>query len=96
MTLMEQAMTRLRDEQRAAGTQEQFNILSTLLLEDTHSAKYSDVAQQLTLSANAVAAAVYRLRKRYRHLVRAEIAQTVAGPAEVDAELKDLLAAISG
>ena len=96
MTLMEEAMTRLRNEQRAAGTPDQFDILSTLLLDDSHSANYSDAARRLGLSANAVAAVVYRLRKRYRHLIRAEIAQTVAGPAEVEAELKHLLAAISG
>jgi RNA polymerase sigma-70 factor (ECF subfamily) len=41
-----------------------------------------------------VAAAVYRLRHRYSEIVREEIAQTVAGPAEVEDEIRWLFAAV--
>ena len=40
--------------------------------------------------------ALHRLRQRFRDAVRAEIAQTVATPAEVDEELRCLMAAMSG
>ncbi len=52
-------------------------------------------AEQLGLSEGAVKVAVHRLRKRYRELVRAEIAQTVNDPAEAAAELQHLIAALS-
>jgi hypothetical protein len=37
---------------------------------------------------------VHRLRRRYGELVRAEVAQTVVSPAEVEQELHYLLAAL--
>jgi RNA polymerase sigma-70 factor (ECF subfamily) len=40
--------------------------------------------------------AVHRLRKRYRELLRDEIAQTLAEPGQVDEELRSLLAALAG
>ena len=39
--------------------------------------------------------AVHRLRQRYRELVREEIAHTVADPAEIDAEIRYLIAVMS-
>ena len=36
-----------------------------------------------------------RMRKRCRELLRAEIAETVAGPDAVEEELRDLFAALS-
>ena len=43
----------------------------------------------------AVRVAVHRLRKRYRALLRDEIAQTVAEPAQVAEELRSLQAALA-
>ena len=40
--------------------------------------------------------AVHRLRQRYPEALRAEIARTVASPAEVAEELKHLFAALAG
>jgi 5'-deoxynucleotidase YfbR-like HD superfamily hydrolase len=40
--------------------------------------------------------AVHRLRQRYREILRAEIAETVSGPEEVEEELRHLYAALSG
>jgi hypothetical protein len=34
---------------------------------------------------------VHRLRERYRELLRAEIAHTVAAPAEIDDEIRHLI-----
>jgi len=38
--------------------------------------------------------AVRRLRERYRELVRREIADTVANPADIDEEMRCLFAAL--
>jgi RNA polymerase sigma-70 factor (ECF subfamily) len=41
-----------------------------------------------------VGVAVHRLRRRYRELVRAEIANTIASQAEVEEEIRWLFAAV--
>jgi RNA polymerase sigma-70 factor (ECF subfamily) len=56
---------------------------------------YRELAARLGLSEGAVKVAAHRLRQRYRDLLREEIASTVAGPGEVEEELKHLFAALS-
>ena len=48
------------------------------------------------MTEGAVKVAVHRLRQKYRELLRAEIAQTVATQEDVDDELRFLLAALRG
>jgi hypothetical protein len=43
------------------------------------------------MSEGAVKVAVHRLRRRYRQLLREEVAQTVASPDEVEAEMRHLI-----
>jgi RNA polymerase sigma-70 factor (ECF subfamily) len=45
------------------------------------------------MDETAVRVAVHRLRKRYRQLLRDEIAQTLADPGTVDEELRALFGA---
>ena len=56
---------------------------------------YTAVAGQLGVSEGAARVAVHRLRKRFREVYREEIAHTLAGGAEVDAEMRHLAAALS-
>ena len=42
------------------------------------------------MEEGTIKVAVHRLRLRYRELLRAEIANTVASPGEVDAEMHHL------
>lgn len=51
-------------------------------------------AAELDLTPNALKVAAHRLRRRYRDLLRAQIAETVATPEEVDGEIRDLFAAL--
>jgi RNA polymerase sigma-70 factor (ECF subfamily) len=46
------------------------------------------------MTEGAVKVAVHRLRRRYREILRAEIAQTVADASQVDDEIRDLFAAL--
>ena len=48
------------------------------------------------MSAGAVKVAAHRLRQRYRELWREEIAPTVAGPDELEPELRQRFAALAG
>jgi predicted DNA-binding protein (UPF0278 family) len=57
--------------------------------------RYATLAIEMKTSEGALKVAVHRLRKRYRELLRQEIADTVADPADVDSELQSLAAALS-
>jgi hypothetical protein len=46
------------------------------------------------MTEGAVKVAVHRLRRRYRKLLQAEIAQTVDSPEALEDELRELLAAL--
>jgi RNA polymerase sigma-70 factor (ECF subfamily) len=59
-------------------------------------APYAVLAREMDTSEGALKVAIHRLRKRYRHLFREEIAQTVADPAEVESELRYLAGTLSG
>jgi RNA polymerase sigma-70 factor (ECF subfamily) len=78
------------------GQGARFEALKVYLLAGQEPASYAEVAGQLGLSEAAVKSAIYRLRQRYGELVRAEIAHTVANPAEVDDEMRYLLTVLSG
>ena len=94
MTLLEQAVVRLRDEMAAAGKAELFEHLRGFISGDRE-VTCGQVATELGLSESAVKSAVHRLRERYRELVREEIAHTVADPAEVETEIQYLAALLS-
>jgi len=51
---------------------------------------YTTLAERLQISEAAVRVAVHRVRQRYREMLRAEIADTVADEAEVNEELNYL------
>jgi len=84
---MEQLQARYATEARAAL----FRELRPYLSRPAGEQGYSATAQQLGLSPNAVAASVSRLRQEYRAIVRAEVANTVATPAEIDDEMRYLV-----
>ena len=47
------------------------------------------------MTPGAVKVAAHRLRKRYRECLRAEIAETLANPDEVDEEIRHLFHALN-
>jgi RNA polymerase sigma-70 factor (ECF subfamily) len=85
---------RLRDEFDQAGKPQEFDRLKVFLTGEAGTPSYRDVAAELETTEGAVKVAVHRLRRRYRDLVRDEIAQTVAGPEDVDEELRHLFTAL--
>ncbi len=95
-TLMERAADRLREEYRAAGRGELHEQLTEFRLDASQERAYAEVAAQLGLSQSAVKSAIHRLRQRHLQLVRDEIAQTVADPAELEEEIRYLLGVIGG
>jgi RNA polymerase sigma factor (sigma-70 family) len=95
LALLEQVLRRLREEYTRDGKEKQFNELKSTLTEGSRTVPYAEIATRLRTSEGAVKVAVHRLRQRYRELLRAEIADTVANPAEVDDEIRNLFAALA-
>jgi RNA polymerase sigma-70 factor (ECF subfamily) len=95
LALLEQAMAKLRAEFGASGRQGRFEKLSTFLNGDPEGASYENLAAELGGSPGALRVTVHRLRRRFRELLRAVIAETVAKPEEIDEEIRFLMATLS-
>jgi len=94
LTVLENALAKLRRDWIQAGHREPFDSLKAFLQADGDAESYDTLGSRLGTTPGALRVTVHRLRQRWRELVREEIAQTVAGPAEVEAEMRHLLAAI--
>lgn len=88
MILLEQCVRRMQAEFKAAKKEKLFELLKEFLINESE--RYGPVARKLSLSSNRVAVTVCRMRKRFRELLRAELAQTVSTRADLDEELRHL------
>ena len=95
LTVLAQSLAALKAEMLHAGKAPQFDLLKTFLTVDGDAASYADIAQKIGVAAVSLPVVVHRLRQRYRELVRAELAQTVSTPADLDAELRHLFAVLN-
>jgi RNA polymerase sigma-70 factor (ECF subfamily) len=95
VTLLDQVLRRLRLEYVSDGKEEMFNQLKQTLTGASRSVPYAEIAVRLQTSEGAIKVAVHRLRQRYRELLRAEIAGTVANVAEVEDEIRNLFMALA-
>jgi len=89
VALLDEVLARLEAE----NDPRQFAALKPFLTAGQETIPYAEVAGTLGTTEGAVKVAVHRLRKRYRALLREEIAHTVASPSEIDEELRYLFAA---
>jgi len=96
LTVLERVLTRLREEHSRAGKAKLFDRLKDFLVGRAEQDSHARAAAELGMSEGAVKAAIHRLRQHYRERLRAEIANTVAAPSEVEDELRHLFAALSG
>jgi RNA polymerase sigma factor (sigma-70 family) len=94
LTVLDQVLSRLKDEYREAGNAALFDSLKQLLPDEPGSPSQAEIAAQLGMTENAVRQAFYRFRQRYQSLLREEIAHTVATPADIEDELRHLIAVI--
>jgi RNA polymerase sigma-70 factor (ECF subfamily) len=95
MTLLNGTVGRLQEEFTASGKAALFEEIKIFLTGEKRAASYAELANKLGTSEAALKMAVSRMRQRYGELLRAEIAKTVAGPEEVDEELRALFGALS-
>ena len=88
-TVLAHAREKLRRECVANQKQEVYTALGP---EGNDSEEtYEQIGARLGLSEEGVKSAAFRLRRRYRELIRAEVAETVESEAELEEELRHLL-----
>jgi RNA polymerase sigma-70 factor (ECF subfamily) len=96
LSLLQHVLAKLRAEYVAMGKADQFDRLSGLLNREPDASRYDKVAEQMGLSAGSLRMAAHRMRRKYRELLRAEIAETVSAPEQTDDEIRFLLATLRG
>lgn len=96
--VLERALLRLEAEYAAAGRGRWFALLkpSLQLGEDLAANSARSMAAALGLSETALKVAIHRLRRHFRAAVREEIADTLADPALVEEEMRQLGLALRG
>jgi RNA polymerase sigma-70 factor (ECF subfamily) len=96
LTLLKQVLDRLQEEYSAAGKLTEFEELKTYLTADRGSIPYPELSNKLKASEGSVRLSVHRLRKRFRAVFRAEVADTVAAIEDIDEELRYIAQILAG
>jgi RNA polymerase sigma factor (sigma-70 family) len=86
-TIVEHALGRLGEECERRSRRRVFDVLSSCLAAEREDVSYASFSKALGIPETAV--------KRYRSLLREEVAETVEKPEEVDDELRYLCAALA-
>ena len=94
-TVVEHALSRLGEECESRGKRRVFDVLSSCLAAEREDVSYANFSKALGIPETAVKRLVHQLRKRYRSLLREEVAETVGKSDEVDDELRYLCAALA-
>ena len=94
LTIIARALEVVAAELRDVGKSAHFDALKPWLTGESAALSQAAAAAQLAMSEGAVKVAIHRLRQRFREAVKAEIAQTVRDAADVDDELRHLLAVL--
>jgi hypothetical protein len=95
-TLVTASLDRMREEMEAEGCGPRFQVLKAYLQHQAKAPEYEVCARMLELSEMALKSAIYRLRRRYAEIIREEIGHTVESPAEVEEEIRHLIAILAG
>ena len=93
LALLEHVLSRLDVEMTSDGKKALFDALKDTLT-GTRSIAYAAIGAELGMSEGAVKVAAHRMRRRYRALLREEIAQTVASSDEIGDEIRYLLSCL--
>ena len=94
LRVLESALEKLKSECSEAGRQSEFARLKPWLTgENVRGAK--EAAAELGFSDATFRVTTYRLRRRFRQIVRSEVARTVNDPSDVSAEMQVLIEALA-
>ncbi len=94
LTLLDTVMAKLHREYEKTDRLIEFELLKPCLTAERGATDYAALAKSLGIQPASARSSVHRLRQRFRELFRAEVAGTVNDPADVDAEIQTLVAAL--
>jgi len=100
LALLKTALGKLREEHVSTGRKKTFDLLRPLISPDPADGEvpsHEAIAEALGMTPEASRAAIYRMRKRFRELLREAVADTLANPSSlaIDAELDALREALT-
>lgn len=95
VALLARVIERLRAQCEAQDLARMFEVLKPFLTVGKSAIPYPQAAAELGFSESAARSAVHRLRRRYREVLREEIAQTLSDPANVAEEMQALFSAFA-
>jgi RNA polymerase sigma-70 factor (ECF subfamily) len=93
LTLLQEAMKRLETAYREKPAE--WQAYHPHLTDERHSIPYGEIAAALGISEGAARVAMHRMRKSFREIFRAAVADTVSSPGEVDGEMRHVLEILS-
>jgi RNA polymerase sigma-70 factor (ECF subfamily) len=94
MMLLDRAIGRLASDYARKGKSSLFERLRPHLIGSDNEAEYGALATGLDMTTGALKVAIHRLRRRFGQTLKEEIADTVAGPDELEDEINRLLVAV--
>lgn len=95
--IVEEALRLLRMDCESRGRRRVFEVLQEYLDSERDDICYEDLARALSIPEPSVKNLLHQFRKRYRALLRKEVARTVGGSsANVDNEIRHLCAVLAG
>ncbi len=95
LTLLDRVMATLQAEVALKGKIRVFEELRPVILGREAVPSYAQIAAKLGLSETTLKVTVHRYRRRYRALLREEIARTVDDPADIEPEITTLIEALA-
>lgn len=96
VTLLARALETLEEECRSEGQAGLFEALRPWLTGEAAHGEQAALAGRLGLAPGTLKSAIHRLRRRFRHAVKAEIGRTLGDGADPEAEMAALFAALGG
>lgn len=91
VAVLDRVLLQLQQDYAGKGKQRLFEVLSASLGTQSDAVNYESVARQLEISRDAARVAMHRIRRKYREVLRREIAETMLDSDHVDDELNQLL-----
>lgn len=95
-TVAERALGLLSEECESHGRRRVFDVLSpSLVVVEREDVSYASLARELAVEEPKIKGLLHQLRRRYRQLLRAEVAKTIENPQEIDEELRYLCSVLA-
>jgi RNA polymerase sigma-70 factor (ECF subfamily) len=95
LTLLQRVLVSLESHYRESGRGELFENCRVYLTGSAGAPPYVETAESLGMTEGALKVAVHRMRKQYRELLTAEVAQTVSSEEDVEDEIRSLMTAVA-